>query len=425
MNNKIDSVLKEVLEEIEPSKEELKTINENLKKFISDAKGKIKKSGIEAEVFVGGSFAKGTIIRKKNYDIDIFIRFDKKYRNENISDKTKRLLGGFKISVIHGSRDYFRIKIREDIIFEVIPVIKVKNPKESDNITDLSYFHVAYINKKIKSGKILDDIKLAKVFCHANNCYGAEGYINGFSGYSLELLVYHYKGFLNFIKAMAKIKEREIIDIEKLHKNKNSVMLDLNSSKLKSPIVLIDPTYMQRNALAALSHETFEKFRKVCINFIKNPKTEYFKTKKQDFEEIEKDAKKKKYEFILLEAFTKKQEGDVAGSKLLKFFRHLENEIEKYFDIKNKGFEYDEGKSARYFFTAKRKKEIIVNGPEIKDKGNVSKFKKAHRNTFQKGKKIYAKEKVNLSLKEFVTKWKTKNDSKIREMAVEELKIIR
>jgi len=53
--------------------------------------------------------------------------------------------------------------------------------------------------------KILDEIRIAKAFCYANNCYGAESYISGFSGYALELLVYHYKSFLKFIKSMVKL----------------------------------------------------------------------------------------------------------------------------------------------------------------------------------------------------------------------------
>ena len=63
------------------------------------------------------------------------------------------------------------------------------------------------MNKKVRSKKILDEIKIAKAFCHANNCYGAESYINGFSGYGLELLVYYYGGFLRFIKAVSKMKD--------------------------------------------------------------------------------------------------------------------------------------------------------------------------------------------------------------------------
>ena len=47
--------------------------------------------------------------------------------------------------------------------------------------------------------------------------------------------------------------------------------MDLNSSKLNSPIIPIDPTYKQRNVLAALSKETFEMFQKSCKEFLENP----------------------------------------------------------------------------------------------------------------------------------------------------------
>jgi tRNA CCA-adding enzyme len=421
---KNNSVLKEVLKDIEPSKEDLKIIDVALKSFLQKIESKKKKLRISADVFVGGSFAKGTLIKKNNYDIDIFLRFDMKYRNENISEIAKRLLkDNEKFSIIHGSRDYFRVKIRENIFFEVIPLIKVKNPKESDNITDLSYFHVAYIKKKIKSKQIADDIKLAKVFCYANGCYGAESYINGFSGYSLELLIYHYKSFLNFVKAITKIKDKEIIDIEKHYKKKHDVLLDMNSAKLNSPIILIDPTYRQRNALAALSKTTFEKFQKICMAFLKNPSKNFFETKTFDIEKIRKDALKKKYEFILLNASTAKQEGDVAGSKLLKFFRHVEKEAEKYFEIKNRGFDYKEKKSAEFFLVVNRRKEIIISGPETKDKGNIGKFKKRHKNTFVKKNRVFAREKVSFTIKDFVNFWKKQNQRKIKEMAIEKLEI--
>lgn len=199
---KINSILAEVLEKIEPSKKELEIIKNSLKEFLEKIEKRIKVLKINAEVFVGGSFAKKTVIKKDKYDVDIFLRFDKKYKK--ISDLTEKILKGIKnVSMIHGSRDYFRIKINPAIYFELIPVAKVKNPKESKNITDLSYSHVKYINKKIKSKKLLDEIRLAKAFCYANHCYGAESYINGFSGYGLELLVYYYGSFLKFIKAVS------------------------------------------------------------------------------------------------------------------------------------------------------------------------------------------------------------------------------
>jgi len=311
MTNKINSVLAEVLGKIVPEKEEIFEIERKLKEFLSDFRKKIKKKKIDAEVFVGGSFAKNTIIKKEYYDIDVFLRFDKKYANKDISGITKKILSRTKkVQEIHGSRNYFRVKISQSFFIEIVPVLKISNPKEAENITDLSYFHVKYVNKKTKNKKIFDEIRLAKAFCHANNVYGAESYISGFSGYGLELLIYHYKTFINFIRNMEKIKENEklVIDIERHYKNKKDILLDINSAKLLSPIIFVDPTYKHRNALSALSAETFGRFKEACKEFLKNPSVKAFEIKKINLEGIKQKAKKNKNELIILKAATDKQE---------------------------------------------------------------------------------------------------------------------
>lgn len=423
-----EKILKEVLDKSKPSDEELKKIKRNIKDFCIDLNKKIKELKISAEIFIGGSFAKGTVIKKDKYDADVFIRYDKKYQDKEISEITRKILGkSDKISVIHGSRDYFQVNYENNFCIEIIPVKKIKYAKEYENITDLSYLHVRYINKKIKSKKILDEIKIAKAFCYANSCYGAESYIHGFSGYSLELLVYYYKGFEKFIKSMSKIdtkKEKLIIDIEKQFKNKKEILMDLNSSKLNSPIILIDPTYKQRNVVAALSYETFEKFQKACREFIKNPSINSFEVKKINLNKIKNDSIKKNQEIIMLEAKTNKPEGDIAGSKLLKFYNYLEKEINRFFVIKNKVFDYSEGKSARYLFTVDKRKEIIYSGPFSEDNDNSEKFRKEHKEVYEKNKRLYAKEKIDYSLKEFLDKWKVKNFKIIKGMYIESLDTI-
>ncbi len=421
MTNKKE-MLKEVLRNIRPSKEELVGMNNGVKEFVNKINKKIKQSKINASLFVGGSFAKNTLIKKNEYDVDVFIRFDKKHKNEDISKLTEKLLGDEKnVSLIHGSRDYFSVKAKPNFVIEIIPVLNVKTPDEAENITDLSYSHVKYIKKNVKKD-VLDEILLAKAFCHANKCYGAESYIKGFSGYSLELLIYYYKSFMNFVKAMTKSGGGKIIiDIEKDYKNKHQIMIDLNSSKIQSPIILIDPTQKQRNATAALSKETFEKFRGACKKFLKNPSSKAFEIEKIDLEKIEKDAKIQKYEFILLEATTNKQEGDIAGSKLLKFYKHFSDEMSKFFEIKKSGFEYNGKKSAKYFLVVKNKGEILASGPSTKDTKNVKAFKKKHKNTLIKKGRIYAREKIKFGVKEFVKKWVLKYREQMSEMSIEGL----
>jgi len=424
MSKKINSVLEEVLKKVKPQEEKISEFEIFLEEFLQDLRKKIKNSRLDIEIFVGGSFAKKTVMKKNIYDIDIFLRFDKKY-DEQISDLTEKLLKGFKKTKIHGSRDYFKIKINPYFFLEIVPVIKIKKPEEAKNITDLSFFHVSYIKRK-SSKKILDDIILTKAFCHANNCYGAESYIKGFSGYGIELLIYHYKSFLKFIKEVAKKRakdEKVIIDTEKHFKNKQEVMMNLNSSKLTSPIILIDPTYKQRNALAALSEKTFEEFVKICRKFLKNPNKSFFEEKKIDIEKIIKNALRNKNEFLAIKVKTNKQEGDIAGSKLLKFHNYLEKEISKSFYVKNKWFIYDESKTARYFFVVKKRKEIIFIGPKIKDKKNVKKFKAKHKKTLVKNSRIYAHEKVKHGIKPFINDWRKDNKKRLKEMSVEIVKL--
>ncbi|MFZ1971001.1 MAG: hypothetical protein WAU65_02375 [Candidatus Nanoarchaeia archaeon] len=425
MKKEIENILKEALLEAKPSEEEIKKIDSYLKEFLAKLRKKLSLLRINAEVFVGGSFAKKTLIKKDKYDVDIFLRFDKKYIKEDISGLTLKVLNSLKlenqINRVHGSRDYFQINIEPWLYFEIVPVMKVTNPKDAENITDLSYYHVKYMNKKT-SGKLCDSIILAKSFCHANNVYGAESHIKGFSGYSLELLIYYYKNFLKFVSEIAKSKEDKIIiDIEKYYPSKNRIMIDMNSSKLESPIILVDPTYKQRNALATLSNEVFAKFKETCIKFVKNPDISYFKTKETDLIEVEKSAKKKGYDFLLVKASTDKQEGSVAGSKLLKFYNHLSSQINKYFDIKDKGFFYKDKKDADYFFIVKRRDIEVINGPSESKKEEAIKFRKKHKNAFVKSRRLYAKNKINFNLKDFMTNWRKKNSKIIEDMYITNL----
>jgi tRNA nucleotidyltransferase (CCA-adding enzyme) len=368
----------------------------------------IKKRKIKAEVFVGGSSGKGTVIKREKFDIDIFVRF-LGYKNEEISEKLEKILLNLEKKKIHGSRDYFKVSYR-GFGFEVVPVLLIKKMGEAKNVTDLSYFHVSYVKRKIKEGGIRDDIMLAKSFCYAQNCYGAESYIKGFSGYALELLVIYYKSFEKMIKAISKLKvdkeKKIVIDIEKDYKNKK-VEEEMNEAKLSSPIILIDPTYKERNALSSLSYETFYKFQQACKKFIKKPSEKLF----------EKQRINKKNFNLILEARTNKQEGDVAGSKLKKFYDLVGEELKKGFIVGNKEFEYDDKKKADYYFKIKVKKEIILTGPPINAVENVSAFKAKHKNVFIKNNKVYAREKGK-NIGEFLKEFKKINKKRMKDMGI-------
>ncbi len=415
---------KEKAEEIKPSDSDVIKIEKNLKEILNEINKKIKKGKIESNVFVGGSYAKGTLIKKENYDIDIFVRFDENYSEEEIAKLFVKIVP-IRAERKHGSRDYFSFK-KDGILFEIIPTIEVSNPERARNITDLSYFHVNYVKKKIKKDKKLaDEIRLAKAFIHYADCYGAESYINGFSGYATELIIIFYKSLINFIKAIAKkdiYKGKIIIDIEKKYKSVDNLLKNMNESKLNSPIILIDPTFKERNALASLSNETLAKLKEQCTNFLKAPSNYFFIQKNKEDNFIKKHGKNA----IEIELKTDKQTGDIAGTKLKKFYLFLINQIRRYFDVKDSEFIYSEKDNlGKMLIVAIPIKEIIVSGPSLDMKEAVNKFKLAHRKTFKKDGKFYAKEKGFSSLSKFIDYFKNKYADSIDKMSITHIKLIK
>jgi len=418
---KINTIFKEQLKIVSLSKGELLVLKNKTSEIIDKIEANIKKNKIKAVVFIGGSFAKNTLIRKNKYDVDIFVRFDKKYGEEEIAKLIGKIVPSNAVKV-HGSRDYYSLR-QENIGFEIIPVLKINKPGEARNITDLSYFHVTYASGKIKKNpKLVDEIKIAKAFIYYANAYGAESYINGFSGYAVELLIIHYKSLINFIKAVLKVRDNEkiIIDDEKQYKNKEEIMKNMNEAKLQSPIILIDPTFKERNALSALSLDTFIKFKKACSLFLAKPSINFFKLEDK---EVVFD---KKYgsRVVKIEIKTKKQAGDIAGTKLKKFYSFFVNSALRFFDVKAHDFVYDENLNiGKMLIVCEQKKEIVFSGPPVEMKEQYSRFKKEHKNIkIIKGKAV-AYEK-SISFRDWFDDFKCREERVISSMDVDEINIL-
>jgi len=414
----LSKVLNDQLDQISPSESDLKKINKINKEFQQQLISNLKAKKIKAQVFLGGSLAKNTLVRKNPYDIDMFVRFEYSYKDKDISNILEKALPQAKR--VHGSRDYFQQTINK-IIVEVIPTIKITKPDQATNVTDLSYFHVNYILTQIKKHKNLTyEIQLAKTFAHAQNVYGAESYIHGFSGYALELLVSNYKTFTSFIKAISDLdlkKGKLIIDQEKFYKNKDEVLINLNKSKQNSPIILIDPTNKERNASSSLSEETLYKFQNACKSFLKKPTSNAFKQKHV------KDEFKNKQP-IILTIKTNKQPGDIAGTKSKKFTLFLLSRLKREFNIKKDGFEYDDIHNiARLYIILDKKKPTEFRGPPVASVSNLKKFKKAHPKATIKNNYAFVSIEHNLTFNQWFKHFKQSDKKIIVDMSIKSIEI--
>lgn len=407
-------------------KKEFADLKKKVDNFLKALTTAVKKEA-DADVFLGGSFAKGTLTKSEEYDADIFVRFDWKY--ENLSEILEKILlkvvkeKSLQMKKMHGSRDYFRVFSGDNLTFEVIPVARIKRVREAKNVTDLSYFHVKYVKTKLNE-KMRRELAIAKKFLKANEVYGAESYIHGFSGYGLECLIIYYKTFQRMIRKLSKIKkeERVVIDIEKFYKKKNDVFFELNESKLHSPIILIDPTWKERNVLASLSRETFEKFQEVSKRYLKRPNEKFFESRKNDGFDFGQKRRKGEQVHLILE--TDRQEGDIAGTKMKKFAGLLTRKLGEYFVVEERVFRYPgEGQKAELHLILKSKVEIIRAGPPVVKKKETEKFKRKNKNCFVRGGAIYAKIKINFGAREFLNSWKSSREGllKMKDMSIRKL----
>ena len=318
------------------------------------------------------------------YDIDIYVKFNpKKYKNEEISKILKKELKQRfkKIEMLHGSRDYYRVYEKKYTI-EIIPIMDIKKVEEAQNITDISPFHAKWVKKRKKG----NEVRLVKAFCKAQNCYGAESYIQGFSGYVLEILTIHYGSFEKFIKKVAKWQRKEYVDPEK-HGVK------LNKAKTYSPLILIDPVQADRNAAAALSRKKYNKLIQAAQKFLHKSVEEAFEKKEITIEELERRAKGKK--LILLEVKPLRGKEDVIGAKLLKALNYLRKQLMlKEFKIYDYNWKWD--KKALFWFILD--KDDLPDfrehrGPRLKQKKHVEKFKQKNKKyqIYKKQGRVYSK----------------------------------
>src|SRR3989338_11526203 len=303
----------EILRKIKPSKIEGTILKIKINRFL----GRLNKNLEGAEAILGGSVAKDTHLRGTS-DVDIFVLYE---NNKDISNRLEKSLKIFKdVERLKGSRDYFQVMVY-GLNFEIVPVLKIKNAKEAENITDVSPLHAEWVEKNTKKN-LADEIRIAKTFCRAQGVYGAESYIRGFSGYVLEILTIYYGGFEKFLSFASRWKGQVILDPEK---QLQSPLKELNPAKITSPLIVVDPADKTRNASAVLSEQVFSLFIEVCKQYIKKPSLIYFTHQEK---KIPSSA-------VILSVVPLEGKEDIVGAKILKVYEFLLMKLqEEGFEIK-------------------------------------------------------------------------------------------
>jgi len=385
------NVIAEVLQKIKPPKEE----QEQFRKGTSDFLQKLNSNLKGAKAILAGSGAKSTWL-SGNHDIDIFVLFDyKEYSPKSpelsniLEPILKKSFPESKIARLHGSRDYFQLSY-QNMDFEVIPILKINQAKQALNIMDISPLHAVWVNKHTK--KLKDDILLAKQFCRAQGAYGAESYIGGFSGYVLEILIANYGSFSKLLQVSPKWKDKTVVDVEKYYKSSDMALFEINSSKLQSPLIVIDPVDKSRNAAAALSEEKLRLFQQKAREYLSHPASNFFEVKSWNIEKIK--AQHGKDILVMFSVAPLEGKTDVVGGKLRKSFEFIQNELNQFGITESDWYWKEEENTAVFYFVLKNKElpeSIIRTGPPLRLKEFVADFQKKNKDTFIKDNHLFAR----------------------------------
>ncbi len=257
----MEEILRRVLERVRPTEEERKRIErvmERVRRTLEGMKGEFSYEGV---VFAGSS-ARDTNLRGSS-DVDAFILYPKGVPLERIEEEVKRLserLGG---ELRYAQHPYVRLEV-DGVDVEVVPAYRMRPGERVVSATDRTPLHNEYVRRRLKDYQ-RDEVRLLKAFLKGIGVYGAEVKVEGFSGYLCELLIIHYGDFLSTLRAAARWKWGEYIDIE-----------GHGEVKERRPLVVVDPVDPRRNVAHTVSKRSMATFIVAARAFLTRPSLKFF-----------------------------------------------------------------------------------------------------------------------------------------------------
>lgn len=383
-----------ILDDIEPSKDDIKKVNALSDKLIEIINHIANINGYDAEAVLLGSVAKNTWIStddKEDLDIDIFIKFplstsleDLKAQGLELAQKCIKKANGT-YEERYASHPYLTGTI-DGYQIDIVPCYDIKHSNELKSAVDRTILHTEYVMGHLKTNQE-KEVRLLKRFMKMVGTYGSEFKVGGFSGYLCELMVLHYGSFLKVLKSVFDNWEPGYqIDLEK-HET---------AHLFHEPLVVVDPTDKNRNVSAALTLQKMSEFIIAGGNFLKNPKKCYFypKTAQYDKKTIREEFNRRETASLLLTFCAPKIPSDALHPQIKK----TENSMVKILETE------DFGVLGSYSWSnddaVNRDKKVFIllemntwtlpiikkrSGPKIWDKNNSLNFLKKHPDSWIEG----------------------------------------
>jgi tRNA nucleotidyltransferase (CCA-adding enzyme) len=307
---------------------------------------------------IGGSYAKGTWLPEKA-DIDIFVKFNKKTSEKDFRNFGTKIgfqsLKKFKPYTRYAEHPFVEA-IVDGTKVNIVPCYNVKKG-EWKSAADRSIHHTKFMSQKL-SDSMKGEVRILKKFLLHIRAYGAEIAKEGFSGYTSEVLIFHYGSFEKTIKKISEMKKGQ--------------MIGRSQKKFDSPIVIIDPIDSNRNLGAAISIDSLGKFVLASRTFLKKPSKKFFN------KPISKRVMKNTDKIIVVQFRFKNRSDDIIWGQIKRASNALKTQLELggFTVLRNSSIKDEKENAALVFLLHAKKIEnsLVRIGPEISSKIHCEKF---------------------------------------------------
>ncbi len=264
----IFSIINEIADNVTPRKEE----RDKLDFAVQLVKKRMEEKGINYEI--GGSYARDTWL-SEDADVDFFMLYPPEWGADKINstglNDAEDVLSGFPHWKRFAEHPYLE-GVVNDVKVNLVPCADTK-PGIWITSMDRSRFHTLYL-KPLLNDELRRQVRVLKLFLKANDIYGAEIRIGGFSGYLTEILTIKYGSFIEVLKGAQSWKRGSTISLTE----------NASSQAFNTPIIILDPVDSNRNLAAAIRPSNIAKFMLIAATFLKAPSMSFFKKKGKKFD---------------------------------------------------------------------------------------------------------------------------------------------
>ena len=263
-------VEEQILDIVKPDRVQLRLLGSFYRSIHDTLQKCLDARGVNAEVEVQGSYAKGTLLRDK-WEIDVFVlihgvTYD--WINSNALNILYNCLQSLPLITKYSQHPYVTVSLM-GLEADIVPARRISDPREAMGV-ERTPFHTRWVKENLDN-HLADEVRLLKSFLKGIGVYGAETAKGGFSGYLAEVLTILLGGFKEVLETVSSWKPPVYLDPLGVGDRG-----ELAKRYRGHPVIIPDPVDPKRNVAAAVTLRSLAKLVIAARTYLHRPGPWYY-----------------------------------------------------------------------------------------------------------------------------------------------------